>query len=216
MSKEKKNTSRSKGAATTGILAALAASSCCIPPVVAAIAGIGGISSGLSWMKPLRPYLIGLAVIAISYAWYSHLKPAKKERCCDIDAKPKWYQSKGFLIGITIFAAVSIALPSYSGIFFSDHASQKVIVVNESDVVEASLSIEGMTCTGCEQHVNQTLNNSDGVIEASSSYKTGTATVKFDRTKVSLDQLSKAVEKETGYKVTDREVKVSLKQLRKP
>jgi len=211
MSTENKSTPKggqaSKRAATTGILAALAASSCCIPPVIAAIAGVGGISSSLSWMEPLRPYLIGLAVIAIGYAWYAHLKPKTADDCgCDIDDKPKWYQTKGFLVGITLFSAISIAFPYYSGIFFSDNTASKTIIVKERDVVEASLTIEGMTCIGCEHHVNQTLNNSEGVVEASSSYETGIANVKFDKTKVSIDQLVEAVEKETGYKVTNKKI----------
>lgn len=197
----------SKRAATTGILAALAASSCCIPPVIAAIAGVGGISSSLSWMEPLRPYLIGLSVLAIGYAWYAHLKPKKADDCgCDIDDKPKWYQTKGFLVGITLFAIISVGFPYYSGIFFSDASTTKTIIVKESDVVEASLSIEGMTCTGCEHHVNQILNNSIGVVEASSSYQTGTANLKFDKTKNTIDELAVAVEKATGYTVTDKKV----------
>ena len=56
---------KSKKAVITGAIAALAASSCCILPIIAAIAGIGGASSSLSWMEPLRPYSIGTAVIAI-------------------------------------------------------------------------------------------------------------------------------------------------------
>jgi len=196
----------SKKAIATGVLAAIAASSCCIPPVIAAIAGIGGISASLSWMEPLRPYLIALAVVAIGYAWYHHLKPKKADDCvCEIE-KPKFYQTKGFLIGITLFAAVSIAFPYYSGIFFPTNPSTQTIIVNESDVVEATIKIYGMTCTGCEHHVNQTLSNSEGVIEASSSYKTGTATVKFDKTKVSIDQLATAIEEATGYKVIDKKI----------
>ena len=73
----------SKGAVATGIIAALAASSCCIPPVIAAIAGVGGAAGSLSWMEPLRPYLIGLAVVAIGYAWYNHLKPKKEDDLTD-------------------------------------------------------------------------------------------------------------------------------------
>ena len=72
----------SKNAAYTGLFAAVAASSCCIPPVIALIAGVGGSASALSWMEPFRPYLIGLAIIAIGYAWYDYLKPKKAEDCC--------------------------------------------------------------------------------------------------------------------------------------
>ena len=57
----------SKNAAYTGLFAAVAASSCCIPPVIALIAGFGGNASALSWMEPFRPYLIGLAIVAIGY-----------------------------------------------------------------------------------------------------------------------------------------------------
>ena len=69
----------SKNAAYTGLFAAVAASSCCIPPVIALIAGVGGSASALSWMEPFRPYLIGLAIIAIGYAWYSYLKPINED-----------------------------------------------------------------------------------------------------------------------------------------
>ena len=200
------DTSRNKGAVTTGILAAIAASSCCIPPVIAAIAGVGGMGTTLSWMEPFRPYLIGLAIVAIGYAWYAHLKPKQADDCgCDIE-KPKWYQTKSFLIGMTLFAAVSISFPYYSGVFFSDNNNGKSMVVQENNVSQAVLSIEGMTCAGCEHHVNATLNNSFGVVEASSSFETGIATVKFDKSKVSIDELAKTVKKETGYKVTDKKI----------
>ena len=92
----------SKKAAYTGLLAAIAASSCCIPPVIALIAGVGGSASALSWMEPFRPYLIGLAVVAIGYAWYNYYKLKNTDDCdCEIDEKPRWFQTKGFLIGIT-------------------------------------------------------------------------------------------------------------------
>lgn len=196
---------KGKTAATTGMVAAFAASTCCIPPVIAAIAGIGGISSSLSWMEPFRPYFIGLAVIGIGYAWFVFLKSKKEDDCdCPIDENPKWYQTKAFLVGVSIFASVAIAFPYYSGIFFSNPSPQNIIIVNESNIIEGQLTIEGMTCTGCEHLVNQVLLYSDGVLNATASYETGQATVKFDKSKVSIDELAKSVEIETGYKVIDK------------
>lgn len=197
---ETKN-NKSKGAVTTGILAALAASSCCIPPVIAAIAGIGGVAGTLSWMEPLRPYLIGLAVIAIGYAWYAHLKPKKEEDCCDIDAKPKWYQTRGFLIGITLFATLSIAFPYYSGIFFSD-SKQEVIISDNSSIQKINISIEGMTCDACQNHVNSAVNTLPGIVEVNTSYEKGNAEVEFDNTQTTVVEIEKAINS-TGYKVTD-------------
>lgn len=206
-SNQKNTSSKSIGA---GLLVAFTASLCCITPVFATLAGIGGIASSFSWMDPFRPYLIGLTVLVLGFAWYQKLRPRTQEEidcACDEDERPSFWQSKKFLGIVTVFAVLMLAFPSYSGIFFPDNSKgDKVIVVKENDILNAELNIKGMTCTGCEHSVNAALNNSEGVLEASSSYKSGIATVKFDQTKVSVDQLATNVEKATGYKVTDKKI----------
>ena len=189
---------KSKGAAVTGVIAAIAASSCCIPPVIAAIAGVGGASASLSWMEPLRPYLIVLAVVAIGYAWYAHLKPKSADDCgCEIE-KPKFYQTRGFLVGMTLFAAISISFPYYSHIFFSDN-KKEVLVVDQSNVEKVDVKIDGMTCDACQNHINQSVNSLTGVINVQSSYQTGNAIVEFDKSQTSIKDIEDAVNA-TGYK----------------
>uniref|UniRef100_UPI004048F351 mercuric transport protein MerTP n=1 Tax=Flavobacterium sp. TaxID=239 RepID=UPI004048F351 len=173
-----KTENTSKNAAYTGLFAAIAASSCCIPPVIALIAGVGGSASALSWMEPFRPYLIGLAVIAIGYAWYAYLKPKKADDCCEVDAKPKWYQTKGFLIGITLFAAISISFPYYSHIFYPDN-KKEVIVVNQSDIQTVNFDVKGMTCASCEEHVKHAVNELEGIVNVAASYEKANAEVEF-------------------------------------
>lgn len=191
-----------KGFIGIGILSAITASLCCITPVLAFIAGASGMAATFSWLEPARPYFIGITVLILGFAWYQKLKPKKEIDCeCEEDEKPSFWQSKKFLGLITVFAVLMLAFPHYSGIFFPDDNSSQTIIVSESDVVDAELTIEGMTCTGCEHHVNHSLTNSEGVIEATSSYETGIAKVKFDKSKVSIDELAMEVEKETGYKV---------------
>ena len=192
--------SSGKGAAFSGMVAALAASSCCIPPVIAALAGVGGIAGSLSWLEPFRPYLIGIAVLAIGYAWYNHYQRQKSNDCCAIDAKPKWYQTKGFLVGITLFAGVSIAFPYYSQIFFPSNDKKEVIIVNASDIQTVTFDAKGMTCTGCEAHVNSEVNKLPGIVEVDANYEEATAKVEFDQSKVDLAQIEEAING-TGYKV---------------
>lgn len=202
----KKNSTSLLGA---GILTAFAASLCCITPVLALLGGISGVAASFSWLEPARPYLIGLTVLVIGFAWYQKLKPGTSEdiECdCEEDEKPSFWQSRKFLGIVTVMAAFMLAFPYYSGIFFSVNNPGNTITVKEHDVVEASLSVEGMTCTGCEHSVNHALSHREGVLEASSSYETGTATVKFDKTKVSIDDLATAVELETGYTVPDKRI----------
>lgn len=190
----------SKNAVFTGVLAAVAASYCCIPPVIALIAGVGGSASALSWMEPFRPYLIGLAVLAIGYAWYNYLKPKKTDDCgCDIDEKTKWFQTKGFLIGITLFSAISITFPYYSSIFYPTNKNE-VVVVNQTDIQTVNFVIKGMTCTSCEQHVIHAVNTLDGVVSIVVSFEKENAKIEFDSTKMSIDQIKNAINS-TGYKV---------------
>lgn len=194
------STTKSKGAVFTGVVAAIAASSCCIPPVIAAIAGAGGASSSLSWMEPYRPYLIGLAILAIGYAWYSHLKPKTVNDCgCEIE-KPKWYQTRTFLTSMTLFAALSISFPYYSGIFFPNNA--KVVVADEANIEKLEVKIDGMTCGSCQNHVNHAVNELDGIVSIETSYDKGNSVIEYDKTKTNQDEIKKAVES-TGYTATE-------------
>jgi copper chaperone CopZ len=194
------STTKSKGAVFTGLVAALAASSCCIPPVIAAIAGAGGASSSLAWMEPYRPYLIGLAILAIGYAWYSHLKPKEVDDCGCAIGKPKWYQTRTFLVSMTLFAALSITFPYYSGIFFPDNA-KNVIVENKEDLQTIEVTIEGMTCDACQNHVDHAVNELDGIVSINTSYEKGNSVIEFDKTRTNQEEIKEAVES-TGYKAT--------------
>lgn len=190
----------SKNAAYTGLFAAIAASACCIPPVIALISGVGGSVSALSWLEPFRPYLIGFAVIAIGYAWYNYFKLKNVDDCdCSIDEKLKWFQTKGFLIGITLFAAISISFPYYSHIFYPNN-KKEVVIVNESDIQTVNFNIEGMTCASCEEHVKHAVNELEGIVSVGASFKNANAEVKFDKTKTLKEDIEKAISS-TGYKV---------------
>ena len=119
---------------SSGIAAAFVASLCCITPVAASIAGIGGIASTFSWMEPIRPYIIGLTLFILGFAWFQKLKPKSKEEIdCACDDEPGFFQSKGFLGVVTILAMVLMAFPYYSEAFFSEKSTE-VVYVQESNV----------------------------------------------------------------------------------
>ncbi|WP_337865545.1 mercuric transport protein MerTP [Ignavibacterium sp.] len=186
-----------------GIITALLASLCCITPVLAVLGGLGGIATTFSFLEPLRPYLIGLTVIVLGYAFYKAYKPKKNNNIdctCETDEKPKFINSKKFLWIITVVSALLITFPYYSKALFPAEKTN-VVIVNANNIVKAKLEIAGMTCTGCEESVNYALKSEDGVVSATSSYETDIAYVEYDKTKVNPEQLKKAVEENVGYKV---------------
>lgn len=195
-----KNENRLIGA---GLLTAITASLCCITPVLALIAGTSGIASTFSWIEPFRPYLIGLTVLVLGFAWYQKLKPLKEIDCeCDTDEKPKFIQSKTFLGIVTVFAIVMLAFPYYSGVFYSNTEKQ-IIIVDRSDIKTTEFKISGMTCASCEEHVNHEVNKLNGIVTSEVSYENGNAIIAFDRSKTTEVEIEKAINA-TGYKVTSK------------
>ena len=197
-----------------GFITALLASLCCITPVLAVLGGLGGIATTFSFLEPLRPYLIGLTVVVLGFAFYKVYKPKKStdiDCACETDDLPagkagklKFINSKKFLWIITAVSALLITFPYYSKTLFSAGV-ENIIIVQSKNIVKAKLDIEGMTCTSCEESVNYALKKEAGVISATSSYKTGIAFVEYDKTKIKPGQLKKAIEEKVGYKVKNIE-----------
>jgi hypothetical protein len=67
-----KKEATSKAVTGVGIIAAIAALLCCITPLLALLAGASGAASTLSWLEPARPFLIGLAIATLGFAWFVH------------------------------------------------------------------------------------------------------------------------------------------------
>jgi len=195
---------KSNKLAGAGVLSAIVASLCCITPVFALISGASGVASAFSWMEPFRPYLITLTVLVLVFAWYQKLKPRTKEEIacdCEEDKKPSFIQSKMFLGIVTIFAAVMTAFPYYSHLFYPK-TNKEVVYVSESNIEELRYTIKGMTCAGCEAHIESEVNKLDGIIAVKADYENANTTVKYDKTRVSTEAIKEAILK-TGYTIIE-------------
>jgi mercuric ion transport protein len=191
---------------SAGIVSAITASLCCITPVFALIAGTGSIASSFSWIEPGRPYFIGLTIVVLGFAWYQKLRPQSTDDCgCATNEKPKFLQSKIFLLLVTSFAVLMLAFPSYSNVFFSNNRKETV-AVEKSNIRTVELGIKGMTCEACEEHVNHEVNKLEGIILSIVSYGKKNAVIKFDISKTEVQKIIEAVNK-TGYKVTTQSLK---------
>lgn len=190
--------------AGASILSAVAASLCCITPVLAIISGASGVVSTFSWMEPFRPYLIGLTVLVLAFAWYQKLKPriAEEIQCdCENEKKP-FMQTKTFLGIVAVFAFIMMSFPYYGHIFYPK-ADKQVIVVSSDNIQEVKFNVSGMTCSSCEEHIENEVNKLPGIVTISANSKERNATVKFDNSKISISTLEKTINK-TGYTITSK------------
>src|SRR5260221_10072635 len=185
--------------AGTGVLTAITASLCCITPVLALIAGSGSLASSFSWIEPARPYLIGLTITVLGFAWYQKLKPLPVDDCdCATSEKPKFLHSKPFLLLVTFFAAFMIAFPSYAKVFFPKNEKAS-IVAEKSNIQTVELNIKGMGCKACEAEVNHEVTKLPGIIQSTVSYANKNAIIRFDASKTTIKNITNAVNA-TGYK----------------
>jgi len=187
-----------------GLLTATIASLCCITPVLALFSGATGIASTFSWLEPYRPYLIGLTVAVLAFAWYQKLKPKEADVDCACEEdKSSFWQTKTFLAIVTALAVLLMAFPKYAHIFYPKAEAKQFIVVDKSSIQQVELKIKGMTCEACTEHINSELSKIRGVIEINTSYERRSSIVKFDNSKTSIDSLAMAINK-TGYTVVSQ------------
>lgn len=84
--------------------------------------------------------------------------------------------------------------------------SSEQTISDSTKTVQCTFDIKGMTCAGCENHVQTALLPMNGVTEAQASYKEGNAIIQVDTSKISISELKTKLEEETGYKVMDHEI----------
>ena len=71
----------------------------------------------------------------------------------------------------------------------------------ESVVAEVNIPVQGMMCGSCEYHIETEVRRKDGILEIKADREKKMAYVKYDSSKISLDELVAAIN-ETGYKAS--------------
>lgn len=191
--------------ALTSILSAITASLCCITPVLALISGASGVASTFSWLESFRPFLLGITILVLAFAWYQKRKPIKTERIqcdCEEDEKQSFIQTKMFLGIVTVFSLIMMAFPYYGHIFYPK-VEKNPVVVSSENIQEAKFNVNGMTCSSCEEHIKNEVNKLPGIVTVSANSKEGSVNVKFNNSKTSISELEESINI-TGYTVINK------------
>ena len=177
-----------------GLFAAFAASLCCITPILAIIGGIGGSISYFDWLNPYREYLIAFTVIVFAFAWYQKLKPKKVDPNCDCEEeKTSFFQSKKFLGLLTLFSIILLTFPYYSHAFYPKQ-EKKIANTDVSTIKKENITVLGMDCSECTNHIDYELFQIKGIQKVKTSYKNEITEISFDTTMVSLNTIKKRIE----------------------
>jgi len=98
------------GALFAGGLAAILASTCCLGPLVLVTLGFSGVwISNLTVLEPYRPVFIGVALVALFFAWrrvYRPVQVCKPGEVCAIPRVRGAYKLIFWVVAVLVLIAV--------------------------------------------------------------------------------------------------------------
>ncbi|ALO17177.1 Copper-ion-binding protein [Salinivirga cyanobacteriivorans] len=96
--------------------------------------------------------------------------------------------------------ALSIFLLSIT-ILISCNNKEKDQGTTSSDLQQVEMTIEGMTCNGCEQTIEANVMKLDGIKSIKADHETGKASLEYDAANADMAEIKKVIA-EKGYNVT--------------
>lgn len=191
--------SSGKGAALAsagGVLAALASSLCCVVPLVAVIFGVGGAGVG-AMLEPYRPLFVGLCAAAFGAGFIQAYKPLPADDCCAGAPSRSRRWSRTMLWVSLPIAVIALGFPSLIGWFAPLPAQARPALA--SGMARCTMPVAGMTCAGCEGHIEAAFEGVEGVRGARANHKSATATIVYDPKAIDPGLFPALLEEATGY-----------------
>ncbi len=82
------------------------------------------------------------------------------------------------------FAVLMMVFPDYAPVFYPDN-KKEAIVVQQKNIQTLDLHVQGLTCSVCDDHLENAVYKVPGVINAKTDFHTGAAVVKYDKSMTS-------------------------------
>ncbi|NOZ07785.1 MAG: mercury transporter [FCB group bacterium] len=186
----------------TAIISAVSLKLCCWGPILlTGLAGVSGSSVYFSWLSTLRPYLLTVSFLSLGLAFYQVYKPQKEGRCpggCDTEKK-SFIKSKLYVWLVAIFVVVMTSI-SYLPKQFDQVTEKAIMIVEKANIESIELYIEGLSCAGCEENINYSVNQLNGIIAVKTSFKKGTTVIKFDNSRINITDIEGVI-KSKGFTI---------------
>ena len=174
-----------------GIFSALTASVCCLGPLLLIAIGLGGLGLG-AVIGRYHWYFIAAAAVLLFIAWRGYFREKK-------DCESNQCEMEGKKMTRNVLVLASAVVLTFAGLNLYTYAGGSPTEITSNKGVQVTIPVEGMTCFTCEFAVQSAVKKLPGISQIKASAKNGNATISYDPTKVSLDEIVKAIN-ETGYK----------------
>ncbi|MEL7968549.1 mercuric ion transporter MerT [Vreelandella neptunia] len=114
------NSKSGRGPLAAGGIAALLASACCLGPLVLITLGVSGAWIGnLTALEPYRPIFIGVALVAMFFAWRRIFRPVDQCQPGEMCAVPQVRTTyKVIFWGVSVLVLVALVFPYVWPLFY--------------------------------------------------------------------------------------------------
>jgi len=178
-----------------GILAAILAATCCVGPLLLVAIGLG---SGAVFVGRYHWFFLIGGIAVLTWAWAKYLR---EKTICDCEDRP---MSGGRSAMLTLLIATLLVL-GFAGLNISRYvfASAPPAAPTQTQLANGLnrivVSVDGLSCVTCEIPVRHVLRRIDGVKSVDVNAATKTATVDYEPSKATPEQLVAAINS-TGYR----------------
>jgi len=109
-----------RGPLAAGGLAALLASACCLGPLVLITLGVSGAWIGnLTALEPYRPLFIGVALVAMFFAWRRIFRPVEQCQPGEVCAVPRVRTAyKAIFWMVSLLVLIALVFPYVLPLFY--------------------------------------------------------------------------------------------------
>ena len=184
------------------LIAGIAASLCCILPIVFALAGVGIVGAS-AFFAAWRPFLLAVTFFfLLAGLYFAYRKP--KQSCAPGSVCEKPITRRTGRIGLWLAIAIVLVIAAFP--YYSETVANFVLFGKgqsadaSSHLDRASFVVDGMDCNACATAIEKKLIHLNGVQNATVSYDQKQAIVEFDRQKITIVLLEKAI-RDAGYRV---------------
>ncbi|OZI07076.1 hypothetical protein BWI93_16590 [Siphonobacter sp. BAB-5385] len=162
--------------ASTSVLTVIAHWLCCLLPLLAAVLGLSGSSSVLSWVLDYRWYLVGFQVLLMSWSFY-HLYVQHQP-------SPRLRYERAIFWFLLVFSVVAWSIP-HEWLMSND---QKMATAQVQRVFNARKVTLALSDDTTPQMLEKSLENVDGVLQLKP-VQAGVISLRYDFRKINKDQL---------------------------
>lgn len=109
-----------RGPLAAGGLAALLASACCLGPLVLITLGVSGAWIGnLAALEPYRPLFVGVALVALFFAWRRIFRPVEQCQPGEVCTVPRVRVAyKAIFWMVSVLVLIALAFPYVLPLFY--------------------------------------------------------------------------------------------------